>query len=172
MLHAAQGKPVGWQSLTKNVTVELVSVVRSVGACGTVTVHCQTARGNAIPDLDYTPTSGTLTFGPGVTTQSFMVPVLDNPHDNHDELVGLVLASPTQGAVFGNTVSAVLRIHDIDPDVTPQQVSSLHWFGTSTTITSIVLTFSEPILAAPAGSGAAYQLADLGTSGQAHPSSI
>ena len=52
----------------------LVTVVDRSGAGGTVTVHYQTAGGNATPGLDYMPTSGTLTFGPGVTTQSFRFP--------------------------------------------------------------------------------------------------
>ena len=150
----------------------IVTVARSVGAGGWVTVHYQTAGGSATAGLDYIPASGTLTFGPGVTSQSFAVRVLGNPHDNHDEVVGLFLDSPTSGALLGSVTSAALRIRDIDPDMSPPQVANLQWYGSAAAITSIALSFSEPLLDTSAGGGAAYQIVDLGTSGQARPASV
>ena len=94
-----------------------------------------------------------------------MVPVFANPHDNHDETVGLGIDSPSQGAALGATINAVLLIHDTDPDLTPPVVSSLHGNGSAAAITSFVLTFSEPIVFTPAVSTSDFQIFDLGNNG-------
>jgi hypothetical protein len=130
-------------------------------------VHYQTFGGNATPGVDYQPVAGVLTFQSGQTTQMIVVPVLANPHDNHDEFVGLGVDSPTQGAALGSTINAFLVIHDTDPDVTPPVVSSLHGYGSAAAITSFVMTFSEPISFSPAVSASDFQIFDLGTSGLA-----
>ncbi len=44
-----------------------------------VTVKYATANGTALAGFDYQPTTGTLTFQPGTTTQSIVVPVLNAP---------------------------------------------------------------------------------------------
>ena len=143
----------------------VIPVVRSVGAAGTVTVHYQTFGGNAIPGVDYQPVAGVLTFQSGQTTQTIVVPVLANPHDNHDEFVGLGIDSPTQGAELGSTINAFLVIHDTDPDVTPPVVSGLLGTGSAAAITSFVMTFSEPINFSPTVSATDFQIFDLGSSG-------
>jgi hypothetical protein len=147
----------------------VISVIRTVGTGGSVTVHYQTAGGNAAPGVDYLPVSGILTFAAGQATRTIVVPVLNNPYGNHDVYVGLTLSSPTEGAVLGTRTSNVLQIHDTDPDLTPPQVTGVTWSGSAAAITSIVLTFSEPIQSAGALNPAAYALADLGTSGLASP---
>jgi uncharacterized repeat protein (TIGR01451 family) len=149
-----------------------VPVLRSLGAQGTVTVHYQTSSGNATPGLDYVPVSGILTFAEGETLKSIRVPILANPHDRHDEYVGLTLDSPTQGAVLGSQNITVIRIVDIDPDVTPPQVAALHWSATGGAGSAIIATFSEPVQVSTVLAAANYQLADLGTSGQAQPSGV
>jgi uncharacterized repeat protein (TIGR01451 family) len=149
--------------------VAAITVVRTVGAGGTVTVHYQTVGGNATPGMDYISTSGILNFASGETSKTILVPIIDNPHDNHDEYVGLLLDSPTGGAGLGSTSWTTLRIRDVDPNVTPPMVTGLTWYGSATTISFIVLTFSEPLAASSALNPAEYQLADLGTSGLATP---
>jgi len=146
-------------------------VVRTLGALGTVTVHYQTLVGDAAtPGLNYQPTSGPLTFADGQTTGTILVPVFDDYDNNHDDYVALALTAPTGGAVLGTATTTILRIHDPDPDFTPPQVTGLQWYGTATAITSIVLSFSEPLQATSASNPADYQLVDQGTSGLANPS--
>jgi uncharacterized repeat protein (TIGR01451 family) len=149
-----------------------IPVVRTVGARGPVSVHYQTFGGNAAPGVDYTPTSGWVTFAGGQTNQTILVPVIANPYDNHDEFVGLALDSPTGGAVLGSLTTSLLQIHDIDPDLTPPQVTGLHWYGPPTAITSIVLSFSAPLSLRSAINPSAYQIVDLGTSGLANPPGV
>jgi uncharacterized repeat protein (TIGR01451 family) len=159
----------GLTAVNDTAGVAAISVVRSLGARGPVSVHYQTFGGNAVPGLDYTATSGTLTFADGQTVQTILVPVLDNPYDRHDELVGLSLDSPAGGAVLGTMTTTMLQIHDTDPDLTPPQVTSLTWNGPPNAITSIVLSFTAPLTLSTALNPAAYQIVDLGMSGLASP---
>ena len=143
-----------------------VQVVRTLGSLGAVTVHYRTSGGNATPGVDYQPVSGILTFASGETTKTIRVPVMANPHDKHDELVSLVLDSPGQGALLGPVTSAVVQIRDVDPDLTPPVVADLSWSGSSSSITSLVVTFSEPVVVSSSVQGV-FQILDLGTSGSA-----
>ncbi len=56
--------------------------------------------------------------------------------------------------MLGTATTTILRIHDPDPDFTPHQVTELQWHGTATAITSIVLSFSEPLQATSASNPA------------------
>ncbi len=44
-----------------------------------VTVNYSTGGGTAVPGANYTPVSGTLVFAQGETTQSFTIPIIDEP---------------------------------------------------------------------------------------------
>ena len=58
-------------------TASLVFTVSLSGvSASTITVPYSTADGTAVAGTDYTATGGTLTFAPGVTTQTVTVPVL------------------------------------------------------------------------------------------------
>ena len=109
-----------------------LSVVRTVGSLGPVTVNYQTVAVNATPGLDFVPISGTLTFASGQTVGTILVPVLNDLWENHDDVVNVVLSSPGGGATLGTLTTAQLSIVDTDPDTTPPEVSQLTWSGTST----------------------------------------
>ena len=106
------------------------SVVRTVGSLGAVTVNFATVAGNATPGLDFVPTSGTLTFASGQTVGTIVVPVLNDPWENHNDTVNVVLSSPAGGATLGTLSTAQLTIIDTDPDTTPPAVSQVTWSGT------------------------------------------
>ena len=72
-----------------------------------------------MPGVDYTPVSGTLTFGLGVTVENFTVPIIDDLSLQIDKTVNLVLASPTGGATLGVPSSAILTIEPALPPVPP-----------------------------------------------------
>jgi hypothetical protein len=136
-------------------------VDRTDGARGAVTVNYQTIAVNATPGLDYTPTSGTLSFADGQTTATIAVPVLANPWDNHDEYVNVVLGSPSGGAILGSASTALLQIVDVDPNTTPLTVSQLSWSGTSRSITSMSVSFNAPLNPTFALNPANYQVVTL-----------
>lgn len=149
--------------VTDMAGMAVLPVVRLYGSAGTVTIHYQTVAVNATPGLDFTPTSGTLTLGPGQTGGSIAVPVLNDPYKNHDQFVNVVLDSPTGGAVLGAADSAQIHIQDINPDFTPPQVTGLSWSGWAGAITSLTLGFSAPLDPAYATNAAAYRLIDPAT---------
>src|SRR5207302_5853467 len=59
-----------------------------------------------------TTTSGTLTFGPGVVSQVFSVPIINDNHPDPNLTVNLKLSAPTGGATLGTPNTAVLTIID------------------------------------------------------------
>ncbi|PVV09881.1 MAG: hypothetical protein B6D77_09445 [gamma proteobacterium symbiont of Ctena orbiculata] len=96
----------------ENGMVATITVARSGGSSGTVTVDYATADGTATAGSDYTAASGSLTFADGVTSSSFQVSVLDDNSYEGDETVSLQLSNPGGGAVIGNVGSAVLALQD------------------------------------------------------------
>lgn len=79
----------------------------------TVTVRFATGGGTATAGQDYTATSGTLTFAPGVTAQQLTVPVNGDTTVEYDETVGVTLSNPTGGAKLA-TASALGAIANDD----------------------------------------------------------
>ena len=77
-----------------------------------VTVDYATGTGFAIPDRDYFPTSGTLTFPPDSTLQSFTVQTIDDNKYQGERGVLLELSNPTGGASLGQPTIARLGILD------------------------------------------------------------
>lgn len=91
-----------------------VTVTRTGGSAGTVTINYATSNGTATAGADYTAASGTLTFLNGETSKTFNVPILDDVLDEADETVNLTLSGPTGSADLGATNTAVLTIVDND----------------------------------------------------------
>jgi len=95
--------------------------VSKVGLPGsTVTVAYSTSDGTAISGTDYTPASGTLTFGPTETEKTFTVSALNDSLDENDETVILKLSNVNGSVPFGEPAIAVVRIVDDDPPPTVQ----------------------------------------------------
>jgi hypothetical protein len=104
--------------------VATVTVVRTGPLVGTVVVGYATQDGTATggaaagPGVDYITTRGTLTFGPGVPTQTFTVTTVNDTVPEPTETVQLRLTSVTGGtppAVLGARSTATLNITDNDP---------------------------------------------------------
>jgi hypothetical protein len=87
-----------------------ITVVRSGDDSTTQSVNFTTSDGTAVGGVLYTPRSGTLTFDPGVTSQTFDVPVIDNGFVNYTRTVHLTLSQPTANATLGSPATAVLTI--------------------------------------------------------------
>jgi hypothetical protein len=98
----------------------VIEVVRVEGSAGEVGVHYETLPlnvaavvGAAIPNIDYTPVSGALTFADGVVSRTFEVPILEDTLVEPNEPLGLRLSEPTGGATLG-AANALLTIVDND----------------------------------------------------------
>lgn len=91
-----------------------ITVARTNGTAGTVSVDYATSGGTASPGTDYTPVAGTLIFGDGETTKTFNVSLADDLMPEPTETVNLVLSNPIGGATLGVPSIAVLTIFDND----------------------------------------------------------
>src|SRR5208283_2661297 len=78
-------------------------------------VTCATVSGGtAQPGSDYVPVTTVLTFAPGVSTQTFVVQILDPHIVGGSRTVNLALSSPSPGSVVDFQPTAVLQIKDND----------------------------------------------------------
>jgi hypothetical protein len=78
-----------------------------------VDVNYATSDGTATEGVDYIGTSGTLTFDPGVTSQSFSVTILQDTLAEGDKTINLTL-SDRVNAHLGTPSTATLTIVDDD----------------------------------------------------------
>ncbi len=90
-----------------------ISVTLSNPYSLTVAVDYATSGGTATPGEDYAPVSDTLTFDPGVTHQTFVIPIVDDGLVESDETIGLALSNPVN-ADLGTPEFATLSILDND----------------------------------------------------------
>ena len=97
----------------------IISVTRTDGGTGTVTVDYATGNGTADAGIDYLAASGTLTFNQGETSKTFSIGVVGDVIHEGDETVNLTLSTPTGGAILGNPSTALLTIINNDSP-TPQ----------------------------------------------------
>ncbi|MEZ5102299.1 MAG: DUF4394 domain-containing protein [Thermoleophilia bacterium] len=92
---------------TESDGVARVTVTRSGPATGTVRVAYATSPGTATANVDFVPTAGTLTFGPGVTSQTILVGLLGDDIADAGETFTVTLSSPSIGATLGPSSSVV-----------------------------------------------------------------
>ncbi|MFZ0428169.1 MAG: DNRLRE domain-containing protein, partial [Acidobacteriota bacterium] len=91
----------------------VITVSRSGGTDGTVTLDFATADDSAVAGQDYTATAGTITFADGEGgTQNIQVPVLDDLIFEGVRIVQLTLSNPGGGAQLGEPSEAQLGISD------------------------------------------------------------
>jgi hypothetical protein len=77
-----------------------------------VSVAYSTANGTATAESDYTPTSGTLVFGPGQTSKSVVVPVRGDTEFEPDETFTLTLSNPVNATIGTATATGTITNDD------------------------------------------------------------
>jgi len=92
----------------------VIPVLLLPASAGTVTVNYSTSGITATPGVDFTPVSGTLTFPPGSTLQNVVVPVIDVPTIEGNELLRVNL-SGASGATIGIAQAIGTIIDDDGP---------------------------------------------------------
>lgn len=112
-----------------------ITVQRMGGSDGVVSVNYAAQDGTATSG-DYTPASGTLTFGDRETQKTFTLAIADDSAEEENETVQLRLSSPTDGADLGQA-AATLTIRDDDgngafPPTVDIQSNPVTKFGPST----------------------------------------
>ena len=115
-------------NILQNAGQALITVVRSGGATGTLSVnYTNFSDTNAVPPYlpaqagtNYGVVSGTLTFGPGVTSQSFAVPIYYTPGESNaaNRMVTLELVSGSPSAITNqNTFPIFATLTILDPQL-------------------------------------------------------
>ena len=95
-------------TLLKNAGTATLTVTRSGGSVGPVSVNFATANGTAVAGTDYTSTSGTLAWADGDTLPKMIsVPVLNNPNIAASKDLSVILSGPVNGSLGPTTVATV-----------------------------------------------------------------
>ena len=103
-------------SVSEAAGMATIQVDRTGGTASNVTVHYATINGSAIAGVDYTATSGTLTFAAGQPSATFQIPIFNDSSDEPDEAITLELSAPGGGGTLGAQTFATLTIVDDDPE--------------------------------------------------------
>lgn len=96
----------------EDVGMATVTVQRTGGSSGNLSVQYDTANGTAIAGQDYTATSGTLNFANGETSKTIQIPIANDTTTEPDETFTLFLKNPTSLDSFGSPSSMVITIQD------------------------------------------------------------
>lgn len=105
---------VAAQSVQENGAAT-VTVQRTGGSSGAVSVQYASSDGSADGGSDYTPVSGTLSWGSGDSAaKSFQVPILADGEVEGNETLTLTLSAPAGGATLSSPSTQTLTILDDD----------------------------------------------------------
>jgi len=89
-----------------------VTVLRTGGSSGNLTVDYATADGAAVAGQDYTTTSGTLSFNEGETSKTIQIPILDDVTTESDETFTVVLSSSNRESLGSpNLLTVTMQDH-------------------------------------------------------------
>jgi len=132
-------------TVSEGVTTGAFAVDRVYGSRGTCTVDYSVSNGTALGGADYSPVSGTLTFGPGVARQTVQVPITDDLLIEPSETFYLHLSNPTNGATLATPADATVTITDNDTLRPPQTPTA------STSADGILLRWQPPPGPVPGG---------------------
>jgi uncharacterized delta-60 repeat protein len=87
-------------SVFKNSGSAVIAVINSNTNAGTLSVNYSTTPGTAVAGVDYTATSGTLTFTNGQTINFFSVPIIPNNLVESNRTFTVSLSGPTSPGVL------------------------------------------------------------------------
>lgn len=109
--------------VSEGIGLATMTVDRTGGTTGSITVNYSTSNNTAAAGQDYTTTTGTLTFNEGETRKTFTVPILQDSNFEMAEVLRLSLSNPGNGATLGSNSKALLTITN-DDNPTEAQIQS------------------------------------------------
>lgn len=124
---------------TENGGLASITVTRSEGSSGTVTVDYKTVDGTAIDGKDYTANKGVLTFTTGETSKNIEIEILDNDEYTGDRTINLELSYPTGGASLGDNTATLTITEDEKPGIVQFSESSYSVDENEGTVTVTVM---------------------------------
>ena len=93
------------------------AVTLSQASGQTITVSYASSNGAAVAGSDFTTASGTLTFAPGVTTQTIQVAVTGDALNEADESFAVTLSNPTNATLARAAASGTISNDDLPPSI-------------------------------------------------------
>lgn len=117
---------VGDVTVTESASGPVVAsfpVTLDFAAPVTVTVSYTTGDQTAVAGLDYTAVSGTLTFAPGQTSQTVLVPISDDALDEAAEMFSVTLSSPVNAFLAKPAGVGTINDNDAAPNLSIQDAS-------------------------------------------------
>ena len=96
-----------------------VTIQRTNGSDGAVSVRCQTVAGSASAGSDFTAVDQVVNFAAGETSKVVSIPIANDTTMEGDEDLTLTLSTPTGGAVLGTPATVILTINDNDDTKAP-----------------------------------------------------
>lgn len=106
-------------SVNENGGTATITVTRTGGSTGAVSVQYATSNGTATAGVDYTSAASTLQFAEGQTSRTFTVTIREDTLVEGNETVNLTLSNPGGGATLGSPATATLTIIDNDTNPPP-----------------------------------------------------
>lgn len=92
-----------------------VTVARTAGSIGPVSVNYATSDGTAHAGVDYAPVSGTLNFADGETSKTFSVPINDNLLTDGTRSLNVNLSGATNGSALGVSRARIVILDNESP---------------------------------------------------------
>ncbi len=99
-------------SINENGGVVTLTVTRTGGSDGSVTLDYVTANGTATAGTDYMASAGRVTFAAGATSQRISVPIVDDAVHESNETFSVTLSNISSGII--STPTATVAIVDND----------------------------------------------------------
>nr|NCR77171.1 hypothetical protein [Microcystis aeruginosa K13-06] len=94
--------------------VTAVTLTRTNGSDGEVSVRINLTNGTATAPSDYNNTAITVNFANGETSKTVTIPIVNDSQFETDETINLSLSNPQGGATLGTQTTAVLTILNDD----------------------------------------------------------
>ena len=141
-----------------------VTVLRTGGTAGTLTVDFATTNGTAIAGQDYTSTSGTLTFAAGETTKTIQIPITSDAPTEADETFTVSLSNSPSLESLGAPSTLQVTIQDRTTVPTVFMENLIVTEGDTGTTTELLFTIN---LSAATGRAVSFDFAttNFGASG-------
>jgi len=137
----------------------MITVTLNMTSTYPVSVDYTTSDGTAMAGSDYMTASGTLTFAPDETVQTFDIEILSDFGDEPEETVHLMLSNPVSATLGSSDRQATLTIIDATPPTTPTVQFSSSTFsagedaGTTTVMVELSHAYDQEVTVDYATSG-------------------
>jgi hypothetical protein len=109
---------IGNVVVNENAGTASFTVSLSNASAATVTLNYATANGSATAGADYAARSGTLTFNPGVTSQTITIDLLDDAWYEGTESFGINLSGAVNAGIAAASASATVLDNEAVPTLT------------------------------------------------------